>query len=460
MHQPRQLDVTVPQKVSYCIPEWLRDEQIKINMALIPGRVEETSVLYDEPIAIVCYGPSLNETWEQVRDFKYIMSCSGAHKFLIDRGIVPTWHTDVDPREHKIKLIGQPHPDVEYLLASTCHPKYFELLKNGGHKVRLWHVFDAKDEGLRLLPPGEWALTGGCSVGLRAMALSRFLGFREMHVFGMDGNEGTTGKHAAEHPNQQPGYDEVVYNGVTYRTTPSLLEAARETFHELDDLKDTNVTFHGNGLVQAMAKDYVRKDLGRPSLIAFIKPELISDQYKDLNAQLHRERLDYGVGGGKHANTVLSLVKSMKKELPSVLDYGCGKGYLGRALPFPIWEYDPAVPGKQDTPRPADLVVCTDVLEHIEPDKLNFVLNDLSRCTKQVGYFVIHIGPAIKTYANGENTHLIQQNTKWWEKQLKKHFTIGKIFDLKHELHVIVAPLPPEKQKKQSKKKLKHVAIP
>src|SRR4051812_16025100 len=100
------LDATKAQKVSYCIPLWLRDEQIKLNTAKVPGRLEPVYDVRTEPCAIVCYGPSLNDTWEQVKSFRYVLSCSGAHQFLIERSIIPTWHIDVDPRKHKMALIG------------------------------------------------------------------------------------------------------------------------------------------------------------------------------------------------------------------------------------------------------------------------------------------------------------------------------------------------------------------
>lgn len=445
----RTLDSSAKQKVSYCIPLILRDEQIRVNTAACRGRLEPHYEPRPEPIAIVCYGPSLNETWEQVREFKYVMTCSGAHRFMLERGIVPTWHLDVDPREHKIKLIGAPHSDVEYLIASTCHPKYFRLLIDGGFKVKLWHVFDGAEEAMRVLPNGEWALTGGCSVGLRALAVSHFLGFRNLHIFGMDGNEGPSGKHAAEHPNQAKGYYHTEYKGVTYRTTPALLEAARQTWHELNFLRDVTTTFHGDGLVQAMSKDYVREPPVGTPLLAFSKYETISPEFRDLNAKLHEERLDYGVSGGRHAEMIVKLRSVLKAE--SVLDYGAGKGYLAKALPFPIWEYDPAIPEKSESPRPADLVVCTDVLEHVEPDRLVYVLGDIARCTKKVGYLVIHTGPAKKCYADGRNTHLIQQGLVWWRKKLSKHFTVAKMWPVKNgiELHVLVAPLS-DKPKKQA----------
>lgn len=440
------LDVNTKLDVQYCIPLWLRDEQIKQAISRIKERIQPAKEFINEPIAIVCFGPSLNDTWEEIKKFKYVMSCSGAHKFLIDRGIIPTWHLEVDPRPHKVKLIGTPHQDVEYIIASTCHQDVFDHLE--GHKVKLWHVFDNTDEAFRVLPAEEWAITGGCSVGLRCLTMARFFGFKDLHVFGMDGCEGQSGKHAAEHPNQAKDHCIVNYKDKTFRTTSSFLEAAKQTWHELNQMPDVTCKFYGQGLVQEMAKDYVPDYSKNNAIIGFSKPELISEEYKQLNTRLHNDNLGYGVGGGKHADVVLKLAKSMGTT--SILDYGCGKGYLAKNIPFPIWEYDPAIPGKDTSPRPADLTVCTDVLEHIEPTKLNYVLDDLRRCTLKVGYFVIHTGPASKTLADGRNTHLIQKDLVWWKGKLKKYFEVGKIFKKGPELYVVVGP-----RKEQFKRKAK-----
>jgi len=441
------LDLNKKQEVKYCIPLWVRDEQIKLAINRIKGRIEaDPNLKRPEPVAVACFGPSLNDTWQEIKDFQYVISCSGSHKFLIDRNIIPTWHVEVDPRKHKVALIGQPHHDVEYLISSTCHPAVFDHLE--GYNVKLWHVFDNQEDGFRTLPPGEWALTGGCSVGLRAMLVARFLGFTNIHIFGMDGNEGPTGKHADEHPSQAKESSEVDYEGVTYRTTQGFLEAARQTWHELDQMVDVEPTFHGEGLVQAMAKNWKRRQVKGVLGIGIKKPELISAEYVALNTQLHHNNIAYGANGGKHAKSVIKLVDAIKAK--SILDYGCGKGYLAKSLNFPIWEYDPAIPGKESSPRPADLVVCTDVLEHIEPEKLNFVLNDLQRCTKVIGYFTIFTKESTKTLPDGRNAHLIQEKSNWWKKRLEKFFTIGKIFENGPLLIVVVSPKIEEKGKVSS----------
>ena len=432
----KKLDSSAKQDVKYCIPLWLRDEQIALSIKRIKARIQPVKEKRSEAIAVVGFGPSLIDTWEQLIQFKYIISCSGAHKFLIERGIIPTWHVEVDPREHKTKLIGEPHKDVEYLISSTCHPKVFDHLE--GFNVKLWHVFATEEESLRVLPRGEWALTGGASVGLRAMTIARFFGFTDLHIFGMDGNykEST---HADKHPNSPPSYSLTEYEGVEYKTTPSMLECARQTFHELNQLRDVRANFYGEGLVQHMARHYIPEHVNSEgAILGFTKPDLISAGYAELNKRLHIDNLGYGVGGGRHSVAVMALAKSIQTQ--SILDYGCGKGYLAKAIPFPIWEYDPGVPGKEESPRPADLVVCTDVLEHIEPEYLHNVLSDIARCTKKITYMVISTRLAGKTLADGRNAHLIVKDKDWWKQKLRKYFQIGKVISGQSEIHIVAEP--------------------
>ena len=431
----KKIDFNEKSKISYCIPTALRDEQIKININKVKARFEPSKEFKKEPIAIVAFAPSLNETREELKNFKYIMTCSGAHKFLIDRGIVPNYHVDLEPRGHKIKMLGEPHKDVEYLIASTIHPNYLDQLK--GYNVKLWHIFATEEEGARVLPRGEWMVCGGSSVGLRCLTLARLLGFTDLHVFGMDGSFGATGSHTDSHPNAPKEGHETEYNGKKYLTTPSMLFCAKETAKELDQMADVTAKFYGEGLLQDMMKDYI-PNKKRGTDIAYNKPKLISDEYVELNKKLHEDNPTYGMGGARHKETVLKIYDH--PDINSILDYGAGKRQLAKSLPFPIWEYDPAVPEIAEPPKPADLVVVADVLEHIEPDKLNFVLEDLKRCVKQVGYFVISTRKAVKTYANGQNAHLIIQGKDWWEKKLSKYFTIAKTVEAKDELQIVVAP--------------------
>ena len=90
-----------------------------------------------------------------------------------------------------------------------------------------------------------------------------------------------------------------------------------------------------------------------------------------------------------------------------------------------IAEYDPAIPGKNELPEPADLVVCTDVLEHIEPGLLPNVLEHLRSLTRKCFFFAIDCGPANKHFPDGRNVHLIQEPPLWWLNKLDGYLHIG-----------------------------------
>ena len=416
----------------YCIPLWLRDIQVKSSISKVKARVPHSEEKKSEPVAIVGYGPSLKDTWEQLKDFKVIVTTSGAHKFLIDRGIIPTYHVDVDPRAHKIYLLGEIHKDVIYFPCSTVHPNYIDRLLSKGADVRLWHCFSMEPEALRILPPGEFALTGGCDAGMRAMSVARFMGYVNHHVFGMDGCSFEESGHADKHTNPMKKFFDLEFpkgSGKTFRTSPHLMDVSKTVPHEVQMLKLESVKFYGDGLVKAIYEDS-KKEPAKESHIAFCKPELISDGYKQELIKRHAECPLYGSEGYKYKEIVRKLVESTKAK--SVLDYGCGKGVLANKLDFPIWEYDPVIEGKTSSPKAADLVICTNVLESVEDQCLGDVLVDLSRCVKKVGYFVIGDG-----------------RLSFWNETLSKYFYIGKVSLENNEIIAVVGPKVTKMQKKE-----------
>jgi hypothetical protein len=149
---------------------------------------------------------------------------------------------------------------------------------------------------------------------------------------------------------------------------------------------------------------------------------LISEEYRNLNERLHQDNISYGMSGMNYANEVYAMCDRFNTE--DVLDYGCGKDTLARNLPFNINRYDPAIKRFSEPPKPADFVVCTDVLEHIEPHCLDDVLADIRRVMKKFGYLVIHTGPAKKTLQDGRNAHLIIEDYSWWYDKLSEYFEI------------------------------------
>lgn len=153
---------------------------------------------------------------------------------------------------------------------------------------------------------------------------------------------------------------------------------------------------------------------------------LISPEYKALNTQLHRENTAYGTSGRNYSDMVEAVCRILKTR--SVLDYGCGKGTLAARLPFSIANYDPCIPGLDSPPSPATVVVCTEVLEHIEPENLDAVLDDLARLTLRLVVLTVALGPAEKTLADGRNAHLIVRTEEWWNERIEKRFRLCSRF--------------------------------
>ncbi len=154
---------------------------------------------------------------------------------------------------------------------------------------------------------------------------------------------------------------------------------------------------------------------------------LISEGYRKMQHTLH-ENPDYGVASVHYAPIVAGVVKQVGAT--ELLDYGAGKGRLGQTLrdqfglQLQIHHYDPAIPAWSAPPAPCRFVACIDVLEHIEPELLDNVLDDLRRVTSGVGVFTVHTGPAVKFLPDGRNAHLIQRPPAWWLPKFLERFEL------------------------------------
>lgn len=166
---------------------------------------------------------------------------------------------------------------------------------------------------------------------------------------------------------------------------------------------------------------------------------MYSPEYKALQEQFHRECPDYGVSGHRYADQILGLANSLKTK--DILDWGSGKGTLQKALPFPIQQYDPFIPEHSARPVPADIVVSSDVLEHIEPEHLDAVLQDLYALTKKVLFLQVATRSAKKILPDGRNAHLIQQPANRWLLKLLPAFNIRQFQDMNGGFIAICTPI-------------------
>lgn len=170
---------------------------------------------------------------------------------------------------------------------------------------------------------------------------------------------------------------------------------------------------------------------------------MISEAYRQEQERLHINP-DYGCASESYAPMISHMIN--KLGVTQLLDYGCGKARLmdslqvGHKMTFQC--YDPAIPAFSSLPVPMQMVTCIDVLEHVEPEYLNAVLDDLVRVTENLGFFTIATEPAEKTLSDGRNAHLIVQPMEWWFPRLSERFDIQTIQVFEGGFYVIVFAKP------------------
>ena len=115
----------------------------------------------------------------------------------------------------------------------------------------------------------------------------------------------------------------------------------------------------------------------------------------------------------------------------TVLDYGAGKGNQYRlrvaangkvyASLREYWDVDAVTcyePGQSATSHapnhPDDLVVCTDVLEHIPVQDLPWVINEIFGHARHAVFCSIAAYPAFARLPDGENAHVTIRPPAWW----------------------------------------------
>lgn len=182
-----------------------------------------------------------------------------------------------------------------------------------------------------------------------------------------------------------------------------------------------------------------------PAPLPVANDGVITASYRAMQSEMHAKNPGYGIASVEFAPTVATIVDHFAVD--DLLDYGAGKGRLAQALatkcrrPLRVHPYDPAIEAWSATPQPTEMVVSIDVLEHVEPECLDAVLDDLQRCTLRLGLFAVHTGPALKVLADGRNAHLIQEPPSWWLPKIMARFEMLKFLRDKNGFWVLVEPL-------------------
>ena len=170
---------------------------------------------------------------------------------------------------------------------------------------------------------------------------------------------------------------------------------------------------------------------------------LISKEYKEKIAAFHKKR-NWGNAFEKNVPNLVHKYMALSQS-NSLLDYGAGCGAFKKQMDieypnakFNIHEYEPGIVGKDEDPPVCDATVCFDVLEHIEPNKIDNVLQHMCDKTNKWAYVVICCVPAMKTFPDGQNLHLLIREPKWWLEEFKYDWNMFDIIKTKAHLKILL----------------------
>jgi len=134
----------------------------------------------------------------------------------------------------------------------------------------------------------------------------------------------------------------------------------------------------------------------------------------------------YGSSSINYLEEMFLLLEELKPR--SVLDFGCGKARLigdlaGRYPAVEFYGYDPAIPGRDTLPvSEADLVICTDVLEHIPEKELEGIVAQVASLSPHA-FFMLHHGLAVEILPDGTNAHCTVKTAIWYYELFSRYFS-------------------------------------
>ena len=407
-------------------------------------------------------GPTLPLFLEDIKkkclDDRYdVITSNKTCKWLLSKGVKPNYHLILDPQQKKLKDL-QYEEDVDLLLGVQCHPDLFEFAKEKKRRVQKFLAASVtldsesdKEIARTAVHEGDQRMLGfggGSMTGTRMIYFAGSRGYRRLEYYGFDGHVTMENNVLRCYAYQKFRGENILEtecdDGRKFFTTMSLGRQAEELVKLLKEYPGLDVEIYGDSFlshVLHLFNDRVRQE----AHYRFTAP------YEKMMREYHSQG-GMGVLGSDSAPRVfMAACQIVKKEgVCSVLDYGCGKGTLvssiNRAFPevsgVSYHEYDPFVEGKDARPKPADLVFCGDVMEHVEPECVDATIRHIAGLTRKHAIFIIALTPAMKTLPDGRNAHICQKSSDWWLSYLRKNFVVIENQRTPDALTVVCACLP------------------
>jgi FkbM family methyltransferase len=183
-----------------------------------------------------------------------VFAINNAHQFLLQHGIFADYHVMVDARAENARFVPL-NGHTRGLYASQCHPEVFLAC---ARPPLLWHDESAKLVANKLDSAQTLFVSGGSTAGLKALCLAYLLGFRQLHIFGLDScYEGLEAHHAYEQSlNDGERVLTVEFTGKSFNASPWMIRQAQEFLELVPQLLELGceLSVHGEGLIPHIAR--------------------------------------------------------------------------------------------------------------------------------------------------------------------------------------------------------------
>ena len=406
------------------------DEQLHSNIRINSRREGKWVKLEKEHdgIAILCgSGPSIADYIEDIKFWQKsgatVFAMNGAANYLLNNGILADYQCILDAREITVAVVGEAK---EHLFASQVHPACFDKKPD----AKVWHLqIEGIDDLLPEYDEGYCLIGGAASVGNTATCLAYAMGYRNLQLYGYDSSNKAENSHAFHQPiNDGEPMVSVRFGGNDYIASITMKLQAEKIIETTRALiqHGVHIDVHGYGLFPDMWQSWgnIKK------LEEQAKYELMwtHDAYRDvapgeLCAQVfidkfnpHGNVIDFGCGTGRGA---LKLHEAGCDML--LLDFTENSRDTD-ALSLSFKLCDLTLPIDVDG---VEYGYCTDVMEHIEPDKVDSVICNIMAVAENV-FFQISLVPDVMGSLIGQDLHLSVHPAAWWA---DKFSTLG--FDVK-----------------------------
>ncbi len=151
---------------------------------------------------------------------------------------------------------------------------------------------------------------------------------------------------------------------------------------------------------------------------------LFSEQHIEQQKTIHEQCPAYGNSALLFAPMVSELINA--NNVSKLLDYGAGQGAVPQNLELDhrvdVQLYDPAIEKFSAAPAAAEMVICLDVLDSVEPDCVEDVLDDLRELTEKMAFFSINTQKPSELELDDSVGHY--QPVEWWLPKLMARFEL------------------------------------